>query len=181
MTQELNDLDKLRRLADWLDSMDRDGKYPTTSDGEVQADLRHIADELGECRQTLHRLAIEPEAVHLEWVREGIIKMDVKHWAVKLIAFSLHETIGNAKNFVTMEFGPLDVDGSDTKLAVTVQRVGSQSPAQILAELRARLTELESAGASALQWIERDETTHGRTFGAGNQLRKALGRPEAAT
>ncbi len=34
---------------------------------------------------------------------------------------------------------------------------------------------LREAGAQALQYIERDETAHGRQFGAGNALRKALG------
>ncbi len=41
--------------------------------------------------------------------------------------------------------------------------------------LLAYVSELRSAAADALQYIERNETVHGRAFGAGNSLRKVLG------
>lgn len=74
---------------------------------------------------------------------ELVSQCEIEHWAMKLIAASLSETLGDAPNFVTLCFNP-----PEGKLEVTVRRVAGKSPAEAIGELQARISELEQSSST---------------------------------
>lgn len=92
----------------------------------------------------------------IETDSDGHFQMHVTHWATKLLAASMADTLGDAPNYVTMELwhtsGPLHV---------TIQRSGGKSPAQNLAEMdtiiRALVDSAPGALETARKWLAERE------------------------
>lgn len=75
---------------------------------------------------------------------EGGIEVAVKppHWAVKALAASFLDTLGDAKNWRTLELGPIPSDGG--MLVATVYRKAGDSPTDTVFKLRKALLDVIS-------------------------------------
>ena len=96
--------------------------------------IKELCDEV----ERLQGLLLgEPKLISLSFTQEDGLEVNVEHWAVKLIASSLMDTLLNGRepkdaNYVTMtiqsEIGPLEV---------TIRKViGTKTPADTINELK---------------------------------------------
>lgn len=85
----------------------------------------------------LRRLLEDPESFVAERTPDGGLRVEVKHWAVRLLAVSLADSLGDSPNFLTGELR--HPEPGRGLIEFTIRRTFGKTPAQALSELRARL------------------------------------------
>jgi hypothetical protein len=123
-------LDGLRRLAGLAEEAGEIGRL------DYIRSLREHNDRLvNENRRLVGLTAADPEV--LRQLADGF---EVKHWAVKLLAFGFSDYFrsSGAKNFLTVDLFPQDMP----PLTVTMQVKDGASPADRIAALESEIAEL---------------------------------------
>lgn len=169
MTAE--ELAELRQMCDRAEDLEEDPKAAIYDRIDARTEcgqaLPRAIREIERLRAELDRLhglmLGEGEVKHMTYSPEKGCEVEIEHWAVKHIARSLFETLGDAPNFVTMtvshpEHGAVEI---------VVRRPESKPVAAVLDELRAenaalqkQLTEtnshIEAAVKAAVRRVRND-------------------------
>lgn len=95
--------------------------------------------ELEAENKRLRAALIDPSELTVKYKKGEPVEVEARHWAVKALVHSFADTLGNAPNLVIMDLG----DNEHGYFSVTIQRRCGKSTSDILAELRARIAELE--------------------------------------
>ena len=95
----------------------------------------------------------EPELIRMNFTPESGLRVDIKHWAVKLIAANVLETLKElgGENFVVIDLMPTD---GRPKLEVTVRLAGKKTTADVIGELRKENAELKDGIDSSHCWLD---------------------------
>lgn len=82
----------------------------------------------------------DPKIVGMHFEPGSPFEIKEKHWAVRLLAASFMDSLGDAENFTTLDLHP---EGGP-KLEVTIRRAWkTKTPAELIRELRAEVAGLE--------------------------------------